>query len=119
MNQEELEKRVNCLESIFTTSSIFNRLYPNTKLMLKSFLTLAFSYKNTKNAGGTVLTEFGFEMLNAELKIMLGDEAYTQAFSSRYDLAGSRMISFQGDKFEPKGLRFSGALGFEMHKLYL
>ena len=116
---EAIESRVNCLEKLYTTTELFDKLDANQKNVLKNFLVHNFSYTNTKDSNGTIQTNFGFEALNAELKIMLGDDAYTKSFSSRYDLAGSRLISFQGDAFEPNGIQLSGALGFEMHNLYL
>ncbi|HUT78440.1 MAG TPA: hypothetical protein VM285_12180, partial [Polyangia bacterium] len=60
----------------------------------------------------------GFERLYSELLIMLGDEAYTQAFASRFDLAGTQISSFSGADFEPGGINLSGGAGFEMSKLY-
>ena len=115
---EEIEQRVNCIQAIYTNKSLRNKLYTTTKNKVYQFLEENFSYTNF-SAGGSIQTRPGFESLNAELKIMLGDEAYTKAFASRYDLAGSRLTSFPGDKLEPNGLQLSGALGYEMHNLYL
>lgn len=115
---ESIEQRVNCLESIFSNGTLTTRLSPTMLSQLKAFLTFAFSYQN-RNVNGTILTDFGFETLNAELKVMLGDEAYTRSFSSRYDLANSKQIAFDGGQFEPNGIKLSGALGYEMHNLYL
>ncbi len=50
---------------------------------------------------------------------MLGDEAFTRSFASRYDLANTQLISFQGSQLEPNGPDLSGALGYEMYNLYL
>ena len=55
-----------------------------------------------------------FERLFAELMIMMGDEAYTASFASRFDLAGANMRSFEGALFEPNGINLSGGAGFEM-----
>ena len=115
---EEIEKRVNCLEYIFANGATSSRLSKTVKGYLKNFLKHAFSYSNRK-LGGVILTDFGFETLNAELKIMLADEAFTKSFSSRYDLANSNLVSFQGSLLEPNGIDLSGALGFEMYNLYL
>ncbi len=60
----------------------------------------------------------GYERLLTELMVMLGDEALTQSFASRFDLAGASQLGFEGDLFEPDGLRLSGGAGFELHKLY-
>lgn len=60
----------------------------------------------------------GFERLYAELLIMLGDEALTAAFASRFDLAGTGGAAFIGSAFEPGGIDLTGIAGFEMVKLY-
>ncbi|TNE46971.1 MAG: hypothetical protein EP343_21870 [Deltaproteobacteria bacterium] len=115
---EEIEQRVNCLEYIFASQTLSNKLDTTLRRSLRDFLTNAFSVEN-KISNGNILTSMGFETLNAELKVMLGDEAYTRSFASRYDLANTRQIAFQGVDFEPNGINLSGALGFEMHNLYL
>ncbi|MCB9642132.1 MAG: hypothetical protein H6728_03580 [Myxococcales bacterium] len=120
---ESLQERVNCLEYIYTNNTLYQKLGTRTggqtlQNELKDQLIFTFSYKNTLSADGTILTHFGFETLNAELRVMLGDEAYTQSLTSRYDLAGQRLLSFDGDLFEPNGIKLTGALGFEMFKLY-
>jgi hypothetical protein len=61
----------------------------------------------------------GFEWLYAELLVMMGDEAYTSAFASRFDLAGMNLQSFQGSLFEPGGMDLAGGAGYEMFNLYL
>jgi hypothetical protein len=61
----------------------------------------------------------GFEKLRAELLVMLGDDAYTQALASRFDLAGLAVASFQGTQLEPGGINLSGVAGAEMFQLYL
>ncbi|MCB9638643.1 MAG: hypothetical protein H6728_02160 [Myxococcales bacterium] len=115
---EKIERRINCLQALYTSSNS-QKMSESTRAELRSFLEFNFSYKATLSADGALLSEMGFETLNAELKIMLGDEAFIQAFASRYDLAGSRLASFDGAAFEPNGISLSGALGFEMHSLYL
>jgi len=86
---------------------------------LERFLRRSFSYEQTHVAGRAMpVTEQGFETLNAELLVMLGDEAYTQAFASRFDLAGQMVASFEGSAFEPDGLDLAGGAGFEMYSLY-
>ena len=63
-------------------------------------------------------THDGFERLYTELLVMMGDESYTQAFASRFDLAGQNARSFQGTQFEDGGINLSGPAGFEMYSLY-
>lgn len=60
----------------------------------------------------------GYERLLVELMVMLGDEALTASFASRFDLAGSNQLGFEGSLFEPGGLDLAGGAGFEMYKLY-
>jgi len=60
----------------------------------------------------------GFERMYAELLVMLGDEALTTSFSSRFDLAGELTLAFEGDLFEEDGIAISGIAGTEMYKLY-
>ncbi|MBU52319.1 MAG: hypothetical protein CL920_26805 [Deltaproteobacteria bacterium] len=118
---EQLERRVNCLESIYTDKGVYDVLGVGTTLAVavKKELQFIFGYKNTLSTTGNIFTEQGFETLNAELKIMLGDDAFVKAATSRFDLAGSNLYSFEGDKLEPNGIRLTGALGYEMHNLYL
>ncbi len=115
---EEIEQRVNCLEAIFTEQTLSQTLSSHSRTQIKSFLEKAFSYSN-RMVNGVLFTDLGFETLNAELKVMLGDDAFTRSLNSRYDLANSRLISFEGDLLEPNGVRLSGALGNEMYHLYL
>ena len=49
---------------------------------------------------------------------MMGDEEYTNAFASRFDLAGSNIKTFEGSLFEPNGIDLSGGAGFELYSLY-
>ncbi|MCA9561998.1 MAG: hypothetical protein KC561_00850, partial [Myxococcales bacterium] len=60
----------------------------------------------------------GFERLQTELLVMMGDDAYTAAFSSRFDLAGSNTAAFEGELFEDGGINLSGIAGNEMVSLY-
>lgn len=65
-----------------------------------------------------VIGRDGFERLNAELLVMLGDDALTKAAQARFDLAGQLMGAFPGDELESNGVRLSGALGYELRQLY-
>ncbi len=115
---EQLEQRVNCLEAIFAQKDSFKNLTTVSQSLIKNFLTQAFSYSN-QTINGNIITDYGFETLNAELKVMLGDEAFTRSFASRYNLANTSLVSFQGALLEPNGINLSGALGYEMYNLYL
>jgi hypothetical protein len=66
----------------------------------------------------TSATEPGFEKLYAELLVMLGDNAYVHALSSRFDLAGLSIANFQGSQLEAGGINLSGVAGAEMVSLY-
>ena len=85
---------------------------------LRLYLIKNFSALQHDNPTGDPILEFGFERLYSELLIMLGDDAYTASFASRFDLAGLNQLAFEGTKFEAGGIDLSGAVGFEMYKLY-
>jgi hypothetical protein len=112
---DEARKRVDCAVSLFKDH--YASLDSGAVGSLKSFLEDDFSYSQDYSSF-PVQTRDGFERLNAELLIMLGDEAYTRAFASRFDLAGSRELSFPGALFEPGGINLAGAAGNEMYNLY-
>ena len=61
----------------------------DVRTRLKDFLTSGFSYNEDLIVNPSEIYD-GFEKLNAELVIMLGDEAYTEAFSPRFDWWGPR-----------------------------
>ena len=82
------------------------------------FMKFNFGANYFLNAQDDLVRYDGFEKLYAELLIMLGDEAYTDAFRSRFDLAGVRGAPFLGHKFERNGIRLEGTAGFEMYSLY-
>ncbi len=110
---EEIQDRTDCLISIFDTYYNNNSFDNDIKNNIKNYLVESFSYIDNNG-----YIRDGFEKLNGELLIMLGDESYTKAFSSRFDLAGSGMKSFEGSLFEPNGIDLSGAAGYEMYNLY-
>lgn len=109
---EEIRARIDCLLELYRDPVLQEQ--PDldaTRADLNRFLRGSFS----EHEGGQ---HEGFERLYAELLIMLGDEALTRAFASRFDLAGIGGGSFQGALFEPGGINLSGVAGFEMHELY-
>ncbi len=117
---EALQERVDCV------LDIYQRFYATAAAgslpradQLYTFLEAHFSSTVEPSAqGGLPARRDGFERLNAELLIMLGDDAFTSSFESRFDLAGSRITAFEGDRFEDGGIRLSGIAGFEMFRLY-
>lgn len=118
---EEIRDRVSCLAYLATSAphrSILNGQVA-TRDAVDDFLAVAFSYETIPDPTLPVdPTIDGFEPLYAQLLIMLGDEQYTQAFQSRFDLAGQSLVSFEGSLFEPQGIDLSGVAGFEMFTLY-
>lgn len=106
---EEARGRVDCALSLYAS-------YPEIRSVLNPYLTVNFAYDQT--IAPPVYTYDGFEMLYSELLVMLGDDAYTNSFSARFDLAGTNKLSFQGSLFEPNGINLSGAAGYEMYELY-
>lgn len=121
---EQVAKRADCALAIYHHHLDANRFEPlnpddaDTIDTLRLYLIKNFGVLQSYNPMGDVVVEHGFERLYSELLIMLGDDAYVQAFASRFDLAGTRQLAFDGDKFETGGVKLSGAVGYEMYTLY-
>ncbi|MBN2802958.1 MAG: hypothetical protein JXR91_07675 [Deltaproteobacteria bacterium] len=114
---ENLYERVNCATSLYSNNR--QDMSDEVKARLLAYLKENFmqdSYMDY-DTGNTIVQD-GFEFLNAELLIMLGDDAYTESFAARLDLAGSNMTSFKGSLFEVDGMDLSGGAGYEMVSLY-
>lgn len=113
---EELRDRIDCLLSLHRDH------YASTNLDnadLFTYLDENFSARVVSNqATGQSKRYDGFERLYAELLIMLGDDAYTSAFESRFDLAANNVAGFQGENFEAGGISLSGISGYEMYRLH-
>lgn len=106
---EEIEARVDCAVHIYTT------YYDDIQGTPEG--TTIREYLVGNYGAGTGGVE-GFERLRAQLLVMLGDGAYTDTFTTRFDLAGDLDQSFEGSLFEPEGIDLSGPAGFELHSLY-
>lgn len=113
---ERIKARVDCLLHVYEnhsgslTSLQAQRLYDYLAENFARFTPLVTSNE---------LPRAGFEQYYAELLIMLGDQSFTNAFESRYDLAGLGNRGFPGDQFEqPDGLSVSGIAGSEMFTLH-
>jgi hypothetical protein len=122
---EDLIARVDCAVGIYDyylrNDGVFDERDPEdseTLETLRGYLDKNFSQLQTYNPDGDPVVEHGFERLLAELLIMLGDDAYVNAFASRFDLAGQSELAFEGDLFETNGLSLSGGAGYEMYTLY-
>lgn len=113
---EDIEGRVDCLLKIYRDKYDNVNFDSSTKSDIKNYLVENFAY--VEYGANNEDKREGFERLNVELLVMMGDEGYTKAFASRFDLAGSGMKSFQGSLFEPGGIDLSGAAGYEMYNLY-
>jgi hypothetical protein len=113
---EEVRDRIDCLLAVYQddrpTVGAYNVLNDQQRVVLNGFLRGSFA----KFAG--VEGRDGFERLYAELLVMQGDEALTQALLSRFDLAAAGGASFRGELFEPGGINLVGVAGFEMQSLY-
>lgn len=113
---EALAERADCAVEVYTRFGA--GMSEGGREALATYLEEHFGYVEETDAFGRSLTVRGFEPLYAELLIMLGDEAYTEALTSRFDLAGARVKSFAGDLFEADGMRLSGIAGAEMVALH-
>jgi hypothetical protein len=115
---EEARARVDCALHVFDRH--YASLDTATRSMLLGYLRRSFSYDiDPSTSTALPVSNEGFERLNAQLLIMLGDDAYTNAFASRFDLAGSSLVSFPGSRLEPPdGIDLSGGAGYEMYNLY-
>ncbi|MCP4593072.1 MAG: hypothetical protein GY842_20245 [bacterium] len=111
----EIEERVDCALHLYT--EYYDELADQNTVRgeLLTYLRQNFAYAMEPYSP---VVHDGFERNYAELLIMLGDEAYTRAFASRFDLAGVQISSFNGADFEPNGINLSGGAGYEMAKLY-
>ncbi|MCK6573672.1 hypothetical protein L6V77_21545 [Myxococcota bacterium] len=117
---EGLRERVDCLISVRRSPTQFAALSDSNKQLLVDTLKEAFAVgpvDHPPNAPRSALRD-GFERLYAELLVMMGDEALTRAFASRYDIAGDRGGAFDGTAFEPNGIVLSGVVGGEFRSLY-
>jgi hypothetical protein len=112
---EEVRTRMDCLVHLYSEDLLEDGLQGDAESLTGEFLERNFSFYFDNNGN---FTGDGFERLYAELLIMLGDEALTDAVASRFDLAGTSIALFQGDLLEPDGIRLSGGAGFEMLLLY-
>jgi len=124
---EHVRARVDCLlhvwRDFYSNPDGEIELPATARSMLDRYLCV--NYANTEACRGRMSgveinnPHDGFERLYSELLVMMGDEAYTSAFASRFDLAGSSGRAFEGAFFEEGGINLSGAAGFEMYSFYL
>jgi len=119
---EEIMAREDCLLYIHKThyadlNDLNDQVKRDARIALDTYLSRSFSYGQEVVDGSPVIHD-GFERQLAQLLIMMGDESFTKAFASRFDLAGSNNASFEGSLFEDDGINLSGAAGFEMYSLY-
>jgi hypothetical protein len=119
---EKLRARFDCLTALYDVETFepdddgpTNAMHTADRALIADALTQGFSFTS---AGLGVPPFDGFERLYSELLIMKGDDALTRALGSRFDLAGASVALFEGDLFEPDGVRLSGGAGFEMNLLY-
>jgi len=112
---DRIRSRVDCLLHVYSTMD----LEPTLAERVRLYLVTNFSNKEEHDEFlPRPIVHDGFERHYAELLIMLGDESYTNAFKSRFDLAESATVTFEGSKLEPNGIDLSGVAGFEMYTLY-
>ena len=113
---EEIKARIDCLLHVYNNYT--GSLSALQAQRLYDYLAENFA-RFTPPVTSTEPARDGFEQYYAELLIMLGDQSFTKAFESRYDLAGLGSRGFPGDQFErPDGLAISGIAGAEMFTLH-
>lgn len=113
---EEIAQRVECAVSLFNDHRDLLTVAARDELLAS--LRFHFGREVSVDVFNREIVADGFEHLFAELAIMLGDEHYTRALSSRFDLAGLRMADFAGSQLEPNGMDLTGVPGAEMASLY-
>ncbi len=111
---EESLARVDCLLYVYDRFAAAEHEHPDWT-PLRTFLSSSLS-RYPENSTAPLVD--GFERLYAELLIMLGDEAYADALSSRFDLEATQSASFLGSRFEERGIDLEGVAGFELRSLY-
>ena len=110
-------KRVDCLIAT-ATGPDYAKLNADSQQKLVTFLQGNFSQFQVEKDFPQAWVN-GFERLYAELLVMLGDDALTAAYASRFDLAGVNVATFLGKQFEGKdGINLTGVAGAEFYKLY-
>ncbi len=116
---EAVRARVDCAMAIYSGWLDGQwGLADDVSTLLRGALVRSFDALEQDNPFGDPIVQYGFERLYAELVIMLGDDAYTSAFASRFDLDGSARLAFEGSRFEEGGIDLTGAAGYEMYKLH-
>ncbi len=114
---ERVRGRIDCLQTVFNTQ--YAALDSALQTRVRGELEQYYGYRVRPGVGGAApTTDDGFERLYAQTLIMLGDDAYTRAFGSRFDLSSSRPSAFVGSRFEPEGVDVSGPAGAELYALY-
>ena len=115
---EAIAERVECAVELYHHDLDNGGLSNATAETLLSYLRKNFAVLQIDNPTGDPILQQGFERLSAELLITLGDDAYTSSFASRFDLAGSKELAFEGSRFEAGGIDVSGGVGYELYRLY-
>ncbi|MFN3200488.1 MAG: hypothetical protein ACE366_18965 [Bradymonadia bacterium] len=113
---EVIREEVDCL--LHLQSAWYDSLSASEASTLDTYLNMNFASIAERNDTGELINYDGFERLYAELLIMLGDEALTSSFASRFDLAGQNTAAFEGSLFEENGIDLSGQVGYELYTLY-
>lgn len=89
-----------------------------TLATLRDYLRDSASVRFLDNPFGDPLPVAGFGRLHAQLMLLLGDDALTEAIAARFDLAGTQVQAFEGSRFEVDGPDLTGAAGHELFKLH-
>ena len=119
---EAARARVDCAAALydrrFAGTVKSSATWDATKATLRAYLERNAAVRQVEDEFGEPWATPGFERLYAELLLLLGDEAQTEAFSARFDLAGTQMKTFEGSRFEPGGVDLTGTAGHELFELH-
>ncbi|MCP4675851.1 MAG: hypothetical protein GY854_10160 [Deltaproteobacteria bacterium] len=117
---EEIQKRSDCALYLWANRASHSDFNADAlgAALTNNFKSNCIYPENDERCSTPEAQQDGFEALLAELLIMLGDDAYTTSFASRFDLAGMGKATFEGDRFEEGGINLTGAAGYEMYSLY-
>jgi hypothetical protein len=113
---DALQKRMDCARTLIegTEAGLLPPELSHSIAPLRALLAASYGGPEGQ-AEGALGT--GFETLNAELHLLLGDDAYARALNARHG-STEGVPSFDGAAFDADGVEISGLVGAEMTLLH-